>query len=270
MESTKSLMFKEQADAIELFSNEHGDQPMLNIQVDVSTPPLTDKFMDFNSRVYFAHRMDLISNDIYKIVVLVAAAFFTYMIALLQRRVGSMISIELDYDRDSEILGGLDPFDALVLCYGDEEAGQEKKKLTYEKVINKGLEVIEAHYLYGSVMIILKSLFTLNPSYSQWLQHRCKGGNGRFNDHRRSPLPRYSRSPPPHYSQFLPPSYARSRSHSLPGLDKVVAPIVRFRKGMQLKSSSSVLVPLSQLTFKWLAADKELKRLVVETTANHV
>ncbi|GJT01237.1 4-coumarate--CoA ligase 5-like protein [Tanacetum coccineum] len=35
-------------------ANEHGDQPMLNIQVDVSTP------------VEFAHRMALISYDIYK------------------------------------------------------------------------------------------------------------------------------------------------------------------------------------------------------------
>ncbi|GKA86422.1 hypothetical protein Tco_0808133, partial [Tanacetum coccineum] len=55
---------------------------------------------------------------------------------------------------------------------------------------------------------------------------------------------------------------------TIPGLDKVVAPIVRFRKGMQLISLSSVLVPLSQLTFKIITADKELKRIVVETTAN--
>ncbi|GJR17720.1 serine carboxypeptidase-like protein 16 [Tanacetum coccineum] len=52
---------------LELYdANERGDQPILNIQVDVSTPPLTDKFMDFNSRVEFAHRMALISDDIYK------------------------------------------------------------------------------------------------------------------------------------------------------------------------------------------------------------
>nr|GEZ03817.1 serine carboxypeptidase-like 16 [Tanacetum cinerariifolium] len=39
---------------------------MLNIQGYILCSPLTDKFMDFNSRVEFAHRMALISDDIYK------------------------------------------------------------------------------------------------------------------------------------------------------------------------------------------------------------
>ncbi|GJZ64225.1 putative reverse transcriptase domain-containing protein [Tanacetum coccineum] len=47
-------------------SNEHGDQPMLNIQGYILCNPLTDKFMDFNPRVEFAHRIALISDDIYK------------------------------------------------------------------------------------------------------------------------------------------------------------------------------------------------------------
>lgn len=52
---------------LELYdANERGDQPMLNIQGYVLCSPLTDKFMDFNSRVEFAHRMALISDDIYK------------------------------------------------------------------------------------------------------------------------------------------------------------------------------------------------------------
>ncbi|PWA35969.1 serine carboxypeptidase-like 16 [Artemisia annua] len=52
---------------LELYNaNERGDQPMLNIQGYILCNPLTDKFMDFNSRFEFAHRMALISDDIYK------------------------------------------------------------------------------------------------------------------------------------------------------------------------------------------------------------
>ncbi|KAJ0837616.1 putative sinapoylglucose--sinapoylglucose O-sinapoyltransferase [Helianthus annuus] len=47
-------------------ANERGDQPALNIQGYILCSPLTDKFMDFNSRVEYAHRMALISDDIYK------------------------------------------------------------------------------------------------------------------------------------------------------------------------------------------------------------
>ncbi|KAK9051366.1 hypothetical protein SSX86_027993 [Deinandra increscens subsp. villosa] len=46
--------------------NERGDQPHLNIQGYVLGSPLTDKFMDFNSRLEFAHRTALISDDIYQ------------------------------------------------------------------------------------------------------------------------------------------------------------------------------------------------------------
>ncbi|XP_023766630.1 serine carboxypeptidase-like 13 isoform X1 [Lactuca sativa] len=46
--------------------NERGDQPTLNIQGYILISPLTDKFMDFNSRLEYAHRMALISDDIYK------------------------------------------------------------------------------------------------------------------------------------------------------------------------------------------------------------
>lgn len=76
-------------------ANERGDQPALNIQVNDLSPwvmkshlrkmkiiflswlltqgyilcsPLTDKFIDFNSRVEYAHRMALISDDIYKVI----------------------------------------------------------------------------------------------------------------------------------------------------------------------------------------------------------
>ncbi|KAL7603805.1 hypothetical protein Lser_V15G15633 [Lactuca serriola] len=45
-------------------ANERGDQPTLNIQGYILCSPLTDKFMDFNSRVEYAHRMALISDDI--------------------------------------------------------------------------------------------------------------------------------------------------------------------------------------------------------------
>ncbi|PWA59060.1 serine carboxypeptidase-like 16 [Artemisia annua] len=47
-------------------ANERGDQPALNIQGYILCSPLTDKFMDFNSRIEYAHRMALISDDIYK------------------------------------------------------------------------------------------------------------------------------------------------------------------------------------------------------------
>ncbi|KAJ0695065.1 putative peptidase S10, serine carboxypeptidase, alpha/Beta hydrolase [Helianthus annuus] len=45
--------------------NEHGDQPHLNIKGYFIISPLTDKFSDFNSRLEFAHRLALISDDIY-------------------------------------------------------------------------------------------------------------------------------------------------------------------------------------------------------------
>ncbi|KAI7757449.1 hypothetical protein M8C21_000355, partial [Ambrosia artemisiifolia] len=51
---------------LELYEGaEHGDQP-LNIQGYILCSPLTNKFMDFNSRLEYAHRMALISDDIYK------------------------------------------------------------------------------------------------------------------------------------------------------------------------------------------------------------
>ncbi|KAK1413530.1 hypothetical protein QVD17_35305 [Tagetes erecta] len=54
--------------ALELYEgNEHGgDQQSINIQGYILCSPLTDKFMDFNSRVEYAHRMALISDDIYQ------------------------------------------------------------------------------------------------------------------------------------------------------------------------------------------------------------
>ncbi|KAI3518387.1 hypothetical protein L1887_07067 [Cichorium endivia] len=52
---------------LELYEgNERGDQPTLNIQGYILISPLTDKFKDFNSRFEYAHRMALISEDIYK------------------------------------------------------------------------------------------------------------------------------------------------------------------------------------------------------------
>ncbi|KAI3723687.1 hypothetical protein L2E82_35443 [Cichorium intybus] len=52
---------------LELYEgNERGDQPTLNIQGYILMSPLTDKFKDFNSRLEYAHRMALISDDIYK------------------------------------------------------------------------------------------------------------------------------------------------------------------------------------------------------------
>nr|XP_043609163.1 serine carboxypeptidase-like 13 [Erigeron canadensis] len=51
---------------LELFNaNERGDQPSINIQGYILCSPLTDKFMDFNSRIEYAHRMAIISDDIY-------------------------------------------------------------------------------------------------------------------------------------------------------------------------------------------------------------
>ncbi|XP_023751449.1 serine carboxypeptidase-like 13 [Lactuca sativa] len=47
-------------------ANERGDQPSLNIQGYILCSPLTHKFMDFNSRFEYAHRMALISDDIYE------------------------------------------------------------------------------------------------------------------------------------------------------------------------------------------------------------
>ncbi|PWA77414.1 serine carboxypeptidase-like 16 [Artemisia annua] len=53
---------------LELYEgNERGDQPTLNIQGYILCSPLTDKFMDFNSRFIFAYRVALISEDIYKL-----------------------------------------------------------------------------------------------------------------------------------------------------------------------------------------------------------
>ncbi|KVE54081.1 serine carboxypeptidase-like 17 [Cynara cardunculus var. scolymus] len=46
--------------------NERGDHPPMNIQGYILMSPLTNKFNDFNSRLEYAHRMALISDDIYK------------------------------------------------------------------------------------------------------------------------------------------------------------------------------------------------------------
>ncbi|KAJ0792676.1 putative peptidase S10, serine carboxypeptidase, alpha/Beta hydrolase [Helianthus annuus] len=46
--------------------NEDGNQPQLNIKGYLIISPLTDKFIDFNSRFEYAHRFALISDDIYK------------------------------------------------------------------------------------------------------------------------------------------------------------------------------------------------------------
>ncbi|KAL8246235.1 hypothetical protein R6Q59_007451 [Mikania micrantha] len=52
---------------LELYEgNERGDQPAVNIQGYILLSPLTNKFMDFNSRVEYAHHMALISDDIYQ------------------------------------------------------------------------------------------------------------------------------------------------------------------------------------------------------------
>ncbi|XP_022002175.1 serine carboxypeptidase-like 13 [Helianthus annuus] len=51
---------------LELYEgNEDGDQ-IFNIQGYILCNPLTNKFMDFNSRLEYAYRMALISNDIHK------------------------------------------------------------------------------------------------------------------------------------------------------------------------------------------------------------
>ncbi|XP_035839136.1 serine carboxypeptidase-like 3 isoform X1 [Helianthus annuus] len=46
--------------------NQHGNQPQVNIKGCIYVSPLTDKFSDFNSRLEFAHRFALISDDIYE------------------------------------------------------------------------------------------------------------------------------------------------------------------------------------------------------------
>ncbi|KAL8246170.1 hypothetical protein R6Q59_007386, partial [Mikania micrantha] len=46
--------------------NERGDQPAINIQGYIICSPLTNKFMDFNSKLEYAHRMALISDDVYQ------------------------------------------------------------------------------------------------------------------------------------------------------------------------------------------------------------
>ncbi|KAI3697446.1 hypothetical protein L6452_30470 [Arctium lappa] len=53
--------------ALEVYKgNERGNQPQLNIKGCLLINPLSDKFIDFNSRVEFAHRLALISDDIYE------------------------------------------------------------------------------------------------------------------------------------------------------------------------------------------------------------
>ncbi|KAL8246227.1 hypothetical protein R6Q59_007443 [Mikania micrantha] len=47
-------------------SNERGDHPAVNIQGYILCSPLTNKFMDFNSRIEYALRMALVSDDIYE------------------------------------------------------------------------------------------------------------------------------------------------------------------------------------------------------------
>ncbi|KAF5819076.1 putative peptidase S10, serine carboxypeptidase, alpha/Beta hydrolase [Helianthus annuus] len=51
---------------LEAYKDEQGNQPHLNIKGCLIISPLTDKFSDFNSRLEFAHRLALISDDIYK------------------------------------------------------------------------------------------------------------------------------------------------------------------------------------------------------------
>ncbi|KAL8208137.1 hypothetical protein R6Q57_007549 [Mikania cordata] len=55
------------ATTIEVYKgNEQGKQPQLSIKGCICVSPLTDKFNDFNSRLEFAHRLALISDDIYE------------------------------------------------------------------------------------------------------------------------------------------------------------------------------------------------------------
>ncbi|KAL9997738.1 putative peptidase S10, serine carboxypeptidase, alpha/Beta hydrolase [Helianthus debilis subsp. tardiflorus] len=52
---------------LELYEgNERGDQTAFNIQGYILMSPLTNKFTDFNSRLEYAHRMTLVSDDIYQ------------------------------------------------------------------------------------------------------------------------------------------------------------------------------------------------------------
>ncbi|KAK1434642.1 hypothetical protein QVD17_00391 [Tagetes erecta] len=52
---------------LELYEgNKRGDQPTVNIQGYILNSPLTDKFIDFNSRLEYAHRMALVSDEIYQ------------------------------------------------------------------------------------------------------------------------------------------------------------------------------------------------------------
>ncbi|KAL8246241.1 hypothetical protein R6Q59_007457 [Mikania micrantha] len=52
---------------LELYQdNERGDQPAFNIQGYIMCSPLTNKFVDFNSKLEYAHRMALISDDVYQ------------------------------------------------------------------------------------------------------------------------------------------------------------------------------------------------------------
>ncbi|PWA36274.1 peptidase S10, serine carboxypeptidase, Alpha/Beta hydrolase fold protein [Artemisia annua] len=46
--------------------NKVGNQPRVNIEGYIMISPFTDKFADFNSRLELAHRLALISDDIYK------------------------------------------------------------------------------------------------------------------------------------------------------------------------------------------------------------
>ncbi|PWA42588.1 peptidase S10, serine carboxypeptidase, Alpha/Beta hydrolase fold protein [Artemisia annua] len=46
--------------------NERGDQPQLNIKGCLIVSPVADKFIDFNSRFEYAHRLALISDEIYE------------------------------------------------------------------------------------------------------------------------------------------------------------------------------------------------------------
>ncbi|KAI7740124.1 hypothetical protein M8C21_033346, partial [Ambrosia artemisiifolia] len=47
--------------------NERGDQPAVNVQGYILSSPLTNKFLDFNSRLEYAYRVALISDDIHMV-----------------------------------------------------------------------------------------------------------------------------------------------------------------------------------------------------------